>query len=218
MPTTQVIIDFLSHHITAINTRFEIVRVYVTASNVGKVKERGIQTTPCLVIANKQYTGQERIIQILTPPNRQVDGFGQSALSPEEMLDRYTRTIIETREEDEEEDEEVGSDPHRTAAIQKRMSEFQKRRPKMEGVDSKNRVPGGQAKRAKKVVQPNFKSDDDFYHATRHDNIEPTPVADFTDNADGEAILEEYRNETADMYMPQRKTNNSKKGRRRAPR
>jgi len=208
LSTTDQISHFLGQHIAEINKRFFIKRVYVTTQNVSAVKNLGIRQTPCLYVNGRLAFGPQKIVEILTPPSREADNFGFANASPEEFISRYQESLIQ-----DEQDEEDGED--RGDVIRRRMAEFQRKRPEMEGVDKKTRVPGGRVLKPKRVKQQDFKTDEEFARATRVDNVELTPVAAFTSDADGEAILEEYRNETADMYDPGRKQKNAKKPRRR---
>lgn len=188
--STKILDQFLAKYIDQINKRVFLKIVRVTNTNVEGVKKRGIEHTPTLVIEGKSYVGLEKIVKVLTPPTDQRDSFGMGNTSPNDLINQYQQTILNTGD-DNKEDNDMDPDV-RSNVLREKMAQFQKRRPAMEGVDKSAKVTGGRRVHPGSLGKSKFDTDDDFRRASGVDNITETPSQRYMDEADGDSILEDW--------------------------
>lgn len=192
--STQILSQHLAKNIDSLNKLLLINFIYITQKNAQIVMQKGIKRTPTLIYGKRRFEGIEKIVQILTPPEKERETYGYGVTSPEEMLHTWQNMIIDTRDDDEVDE---GDPDVRTNQIRSKMAAFQKNRPKMEGVGRKNKIRGG-----RKVTAKNDQRDYGDYMERDGDtqfmrdaglfDVEDTPVAGYTENKDGELMLEEY--------------------------
>jgi len=193
--STKILTQHLAENIDALNKILLINFIYITPNNSKLVMEKGIKSTPTLIYGKRKFEGIKKIMGILTPPERGKETYGYGATSPEDMLHKWQSMIINTREEEEFEDD---GDPHvRTEQLRTKMAAFQKRRPKMEGVARKQKIRGGRRVKGKnnqREYGDYMERDGDFQFmkdAGLFDR-ENTPIEGYTETQDGELMLEEY--------------------------
>lgn len=188
--STEILSRHLAEHITKLNNRFIINFIYITKANSAMVSAKGVKKTPTLLYGNRKYEGLQNIIKILTPPDETKEHFGIGVTSPEDMLHKYQNEIM-TRGEEEEDDDE--HDPaYMEQRLKEKMAAMQKRRPEMRGVSGKSSLKGGRALKTKKNDKKYHYSNGDsaFLHDAGKSNTNDTPS--YTEDTDGELILEEY--------------------------
>jgi len=186
---TNNIANYINKNITVISQHVVLKRVYVNTTNAAQLK---VTKTPCLRIGNKNIIGIEEIMNALTPPKKNVESYGIGALSPDEQILQYQFNIMNS------EDSEVSESELRADEIRQKSEAFQKRRPAMDGCEKGPFIRGGRKIINNKTTPTSFDNDEDFYKASRKDNIVFTPTAKYEDNLDGDSILEDYYNIEAD--------------------
>jgi hypothetical protein len=108
------------------------------------------------------------------------------------MLHKWQSDVMDNKTEEEEEEDISGEIGRRR--IQERAAAFQKRRPKMDGVENKNKINGGRALKSKttqKDYNPDH-GDDDFIRDSGVSSVVQTPTDTYVQDTDGELILEDY--------------------------
>jgi hypothetical protein len=196
--STKILSRYIAKNIDVINQYVFIELYKINKGNMAEVKKRGIKRTPTLVYGKKKIVSVERIMKILTPPSQRKDNFGYGKTSADEFIQDFQMGIL-----DDESDEEDEFDPdNREAEIRQKMSMMQKRRPEMRGVSKKQRLNGGKKLHKRSPKKDAFdrggRGDDEFRNMAGVDNIMETPTYGYMGEADGELLLEEYRNELAD--------------------
>lgn len=192
--STQILTAFIGKHIDRINHYLTVRIIKVTAKNSRIVKANGIERTPTLVYNNRKFVTLEKIIALLTPPELNKDNYGYGNTSSDDLVQSYQDNIINAGDDDDD-----PADPDvRTKVIQQKMAALQKRRPEMNGVDTDRKLKGGRKVTSRPGGRKEFKDDEEFYKASRVDNIEDTPTKNYMDESDGALILEEYYNSEAD--------------------
>mgnify|MGYP000633215948 CR=1 FL=1 len=196
--STKILADHLAKVIDDLNKIIMINFIYISAVNAKKVQAKGIRKSPTLIYGNRKFEGLENIIKVLTPPKRERETYGFGNTNPEEMLHEWQNYVIDKGGDEGEEEEDITGEGGRRR-IADRIAAFQKRRPKMEGVPGKNKIPGGRAlksKNAQKDYNP-ANGDDDFIRDSGVNSIVQTPTDTYVQDTDGELILEDYYLEEA---------------------
>jgi hypothetical protein len=196
--STKILTKYIAKNIDVINQYVFIDLYKITKDNLSTVKQRGIKRTPTLVYGKKKIVSLERIMKILTPPSQRKDNFGYGKTSADEFIQDFQMAIL-----DDESDEEDEFDPdRREAEIRQKMNAMQKQRPEMRGVSKKQRLTGGKKLHRRQPKKDTFdrgaRGDREFRDMAGVDNIMETPTYGYMGEADGELLLEEYRNELAD--------------------
>lgn len=191
--STKILLDYIGKRIDAINKKFTIRPVYVTSANTAAVKQRGVTRTPTLLYGKQKYETLEKIVKVITPPADAKERYGFSNHSPEELVHSYLDGVMNTKDDDDD-------DPmsNRDDYLRQRMAAFQKRRPEMQGVSKGSMLKGGRKVTAKKRAPDSFKDDNEFQELAGVNNLQSTPVDQYTSDMDGDALLEEYYNQLAD--------------------
>lgn len=174
--------EHIAIHIDQLNKHLIINFIHVTKANSRAVMQKGVTRTPTLIYHNEVYEGLDKIKSILTPKN------SAQSEDPDEMMRRYQEQAIDVRNHnnvDDEEDDDNMSPESRNRELQQKMAALQKKRPVMQDVDSKQKIPGGRKTVAKQSRAREYTNDDDFLSDTGD-------KAAFVENNDGELMLEEY--------------------------
>lgn len=190
--STKILTDHLAKVIDDLNKIIMIKFIYINRANAQKVQQKGIRKSPTLIYGNRKYEGLDKIIQVLTPPRRERETYGYGNTSPDEMLHEWQNYIIDSKGEDDEEEDLTGDAGRKRLAD--RMAAFQKKRPQMLDVPAKNRIPGGRNVK-RKNMQKDYnaeKGDDDFLRDSGVNNVVQTPTDAYVQDTDGELILEDY--------------------------
>jgi len=190
--SAKLLADHLAKHIDGLNEIILISFIYISPKNAALVQKKGIRRTPTLIYGPRKFEGLDKIIQVLTPPKRSRETYGYGVSNPDEMLHKWQSDIIETAGADgEDEDEDDMNPTARESQLRQKMAAFQKQRPRMEGVPSKNKITGGRKVKAG-IVQKEYGNDDDFLKDTNTLNVKQTPTSSYVEDTDGELILEDY--------------------------
>jgi hypothetical protein len=192
--STKVLTDFIANNIDRINHSLIIKLTTVNAGNAKAVKGSGIERTPTLVYDGKKFVTLEKIIQILTPPEITKDNFGYANTNPDDLVHQYQSTIMDAGDDGDDGDDQ----DTRGEVIRQKMVQMQKKRPQMDGVEGDRRLNGGRKITSKQPPKKQFSDDDEFRRATRVDNVDDTPMKEYTDDIDGSRMLEDYYNDEAD--------------------
>ncbi len=196
--STKILSRYIAKNIDVINQYVFIDLFKISKDNLTEVKKRGIQRTPTLVYGKKTIVSLEKIMKILTPPSQRKDNFGYGKTSADEFVQDFQMAILD----DESDDEDEFDPENREAEIRQKMSAMQKRRPEMKGVSKKQRLQGGKKLHKRQPKKSSFDKggdgDREFRDMAGVDNIAETPTYGYMSEADGELLLEEYRNELAD--------------------
>lgn len=188
--STKILDVFLAKHIDQINQHLYVKRIKVTGKNIAIIKKKGIDHTPTLVYNRRKYVSLDKIVRILTPPAENKDHYGYGNTSSNDLVHQYHSTILDTGDDNGEDDE---TDPEtRSNVIRQKMAALQKRRPEMDGVDTKRKLKGGRKVKANQLGKTKFDNDEEFKKYAGIDNIIDTPARKYTDDFDGAMILEEY--------------------------
>jgi hypothetical protein len=190
--TTKILLNFIGKHIDAINKKFVIKSTMVTSKNAAEVKSKGVSRTPTLIVGKQKYETLEKIVKVITPATERKEGFGFSTRSPEELTQSYLDGVLNSKDDDD--DPVSGFDED----FRRKMANFQKRRPAMEGVEKSSMLKGGRKITAKKKVPQSFSDDSEFQEFAGVNNLENTPSDKYFSETDGDALLEEYYNKLAD--------------------
>lgn len=193
--STKVLVEHLAKHIDALNNLVLINFIYITDKNAAKIQQRGIRRTPTLIYGNRRFEGLDKIIQVLTPPKSGRENYGYGVTSPDEMLTKWQNDIIDSAQDEQEEEDDMSPDA-REKQLRQKMAAMQKQRPQMHGVSSKNKIAGGRKLKATAAAKE-YTNDDDFLKASRLRDTEQTPINPYTEDKDGELILEDYYLEEA---------------------
>lgn len=199
---TKILLDFISKNIDELNKYLFLEITFVTKQNAAKIKNMGINRTPTLIYKNKKYTDVEKIIKLLTPPTRQQETYGLSNYNPDELIYEFQKGVIASSGEDNDNNEEEDDDvpgSNRADELRRKMAAMQKRRPQMEGVDKDKYLKGGR-RVVSKDIKKSFNSDSEFRKTAGIDDMEITPIKGYSEEPDGDTILENYRNAEADSY------------------
>lgn len=203
--STEQLLDFLAEHIDQINIQFRVKIIKVSKKhqkNLALAKKLNIEKTPTCVyrydkngkVEEKHFVHIRNIIRFLLPRVATKDHYGFGNTSPDDLVHKFQDKVLAAGEESSEDSEELNS-----KNLQARMNDFQSKRTKMVGVDSKHKIKGGRPISENKVkVNKSFKNDDDFLK--RMDNIQTTPVENYETDQDGDAMLEDYYNKEADAF------------------
>lgn len=193
--STVTLSKHLAKHIDDLNNLLLIHFIYITKNNSEKVKQKGIRKTPTLIYENRRFEGLEKIIQVLTPPQRNKESYGYGVTNPDEMLHKWQDEIIQNHADDDQ--EEALGDTIGDTEIRDKMAAFQKKRPKMsDNVSQKQKIPGGRLVKGKSN-QKEYHGDDDFLKDSGVNNQDQTPTSQYTEDVDGELLLEDYYLEEA---------------------
>lgn len=195
--STKILTKYIAKNIDVINQYVFIELFKINKGNLAKVKKLGIQRTPTLVYGKKKIVSLEKIMKILTPPSQRKDNYGYGKTSADEFVQDFQMAILDSESDDDEFDQD-----NREAEIRQKMSAMQKRRPEMKGVSKKQRLTGGKKLHKRQPKKDSFergaRGDREFRDMAGVDNIMETPTYGYMGEADGELLLEEYRNELAD--------------------
>jgi hypothetical protein len=165
----------------------------VNSKNVAAIAKMGITRTPTLIHGGRQYVSLEKIISLLTPPRAARETGSLDATDPDELTHKYMDSVVYAKDDGMEETEAGVFDQE----IRRKMMQFQKRRPAMQGVSEDKMIKGGRKIKAIKHTAHDFATDDDFRQAAKISDTDKTPSR-FAESDRSEYILEDYMNEEAD--------------------
>jgi hypothetical protein len=191
--SAKTLSEHLAKHIDGLNEIVLINFIYISSNNAAAVQKKGIRRTPTLVYGPRKFEGLDKIIQVLTPPKKGKETYGYGVSNPDEMMHKWQTDIIDAGVSGEDEDDETdNTNPvARENQLRQKMAAFQKQRPRMEGVPSKNKITGGRKIKAG-GAQKEYGNDDDFLRDTNTLNVKQTPTSSYVEDTDGELILEDY--------------------------
>jgi hypothetical protein len=188
--SAKTLSEHLAKHIDGLNEIVHINFIYISPKNAAQVQRKGIRRTPTLIYGARKFEGLDKILAVLTPPKRNSETYGYGVSSPDEMLHKWQTDIIDTTDEDEEDNDDMSPEA-RSNQLRVKMAQMQKQRPKMEGVPGKNKIAGGRKVKTG-VAHRDYGNDDDFLKDSGTLSVKQTPTASYVEDTDGELMLEEY--------------------------
>ncbi len=175
--------------LTELNKNNIILRfVKVTQANKDQIiKQFDIHRCPTLAYRNTRKIGIDDIVAYLITCIK-VRRSQKASTTPEDLMTKYQRGILDLGDNKEDDEDEKRSD-----TIRKKMEEFQKRRPKMMGVDSASKLPGGKpVKAVKRTIKFSDDGDGDKKFVEQSGINEINPPAQYSREEDGDMTLENY--------------------------